>query len=185
MADLLNVLVHMRNKAVLVNGTVYQIDSNGIAKDVSDTDAEKLLRNRAWLRNDPEALREQEERRKALRDQFKQGGIQLITKQGDLIDPKAINELEDEKEATQAGAPDTQVVATSEDTPPPDPAGSTDMEGLDIEDQQAMDEWPDPHMGMKKPFLQHMARAYGLVFTPQTKKQELVEMITRAMYDET
>jgi hypothetical protein len=40
-------------------------------------------------------------------------------------------------------------------------------------------------MGMKKPFLQHMARAYGLQFTSQTKKQELVGMITKAMYDET
>lgn len=199
MVDLLNLLPHMKGKSVLVNGTQYQIDQDGIAHGVAQADADRLLHSKAWMRYDPESLKELEERRKAIRDEFKQGGIQLITRKGELIDPRAINEAEAKKQAEAVVDADDfpSMRSESESNPQPEPQPQPQPEsgldeplgpdpvGPDADGEQTSDEWPDPHMGMKKPFLQNMANAYGLQYTPQTKKQELVDMIMRAMYDET
>jgi len=47
MQKLKNSYRHMAGKAVLVNGTTYDIDENGVA-EVEDADAEKLLKGTAW-----------------------------------------------------------------------------------------------------------------------------------------
>lgn len=44
--DLLSLLPHMRGQTIRVNGTEYAIDERGLAKDVSEADAAKLLQNR-------------------------------------------------------------------------------------------------------------------------------------------
>jgi hypothetical protein len=203
MPDLLNLLVHMKNKAVLVNGTRYEIDQDGIARNVAEQDAGKLLQNKAWMNFDPEAIKEREERQKAIREEFKQSGIQLITRKGELIDPRKVNEAEDKKRAevesedfpsmrSEGSQPEPKLEPEPKPEPEPEPESEPesepvgpDLAGPDVDPQQTDDEWPDPHMGMKKPFLQNMANAYGLPYTHQTKKQELVDMIMRAMYDET
>ncbi len=45
--DLRNNLPHMVGKFVLVNGTRYKIDEEGVAKKIKDKDAVKLLLNKA------------------------------------------------------------------------------------------------------------------------------------------
>lgn len=66
---------------------------------------------------------------------------------------------------------------TQEETKKSEAAPETTDEGDE-------DEWPDPHMGMGKPQLQEIAKAYELTFTPKTTKQELIDMINTAMYDQ-
>lgn len=46
--DLKSSLKSKRGTAIKVNGTVYEIDGDGIAHDVSKEDAEKLLTNPNW-----------------------------------------------------------------------------------------------------------------------------------------
>ena len=49
MADLQNLQMHMRGKAVLVNGTLYAIgQKDGIARKVKPKDAKKLLLSKNW-----------------------------------------------------------------------------------------------------------------------------------------
>jgi len=45
---------HMRGKAVLVNGTIYPIDANGIADVPQQDDADKLLQADAWREYEPQ-----------------------------------------------------------------------------------------------------------------------------------
>lgn len=195
MADLVNLLRHMAGKGVLVNGTVYQLDDDGVVRDVPEADAAKLLLNKAWMEFTPEAAAQREERRKALRDQFKQeAGIQLLTRDGQLVDPKVVNEAQEKAEAKTPVARDYPSMRSEPHSPEVDagipleepmPPG---VEAATHEEKEALGaeaEWPDPEVGMKKAYLQDMANAYGVVFTPATKKHELVTMIMQAMYDET
>lgn len=46
--DLRNKLSHMQGMSVKVNGTRYHIGADGVARDVQDEDAKKLLQNDAW-----------------------------------------------------------------------------------------------------------------------------------------
>lgn len=40
-----NDLEHMRNQSILVNGHTYKMDGDGVARDVEQDDAKKLLGN--------------------------------------------------------------------------------------------------------------------------------------------
>lgn len=192
MADLVNLLRHMAGKSVLVNGTVYQIDPEGVVTDVADTDAAKLLQNKAWMEYDPEAEAKREERRKVLREQYKQekGGIQLLTREGELIDPHAVNKAQEKAERTkdypsmrsEPGSPEVDAGVPAEEPVAPEIEAATHEEKGTLGGDY---EWPDPDMSMKKAYLQDMAHAYGVKFNAQTKKQELVSKIMVAMYDET
>ena len=46
--DLRNKLTHMHGMSVNVNGTRYAILPDGVARDIKDDDAKKLLQNDAW-----------------------------------------------------------------------------------------------------------------------------------------
>jgi len=46
--DLRNKLTHMHGMSVNVNGTRYAILPDGVARDIKDDDAKKLLQNEAW-----------------------------------------------------------------------------------------------------------------------------------------
>jgi hypothetical protein len=94
----------MAGKAVLVNGHVYPIDQDGIVRDVPEADAAKLLRGKTWMEYDPEAEAKREERRKALREEYKGqlGGIQLLTRDGRLVDPREVNEAQEKAKAAAA-----------------------------------------------------------------------------------
>lgn len=58
--DLQNVLPHMANASVLVNGHEYKTDAHGIVRAVSDADAQKMLLNKsAWrIHVDRQAVQE-------------------------------------------------------------------------------------------------------------------------------
>lgn len=192
MADLVNLLDHMRGKGVLVNGTIYPIDAEGIAKNVSEEDAAKLLGSDKWMVYDPKAAAKREERRKLVREQFKQkrGSIQLIKKDGGLVDPE---EMKKAAEAEKAKAKAQELVKAQAAAEAKDEYPSMNAEEKAAPVEKATEaplasegdpnEWPDPDMTMAKPYLQDMAKAYGVTFKPQTKKQELVDLILKAMYD--
>jgi hypothetical protein len=190
MPDLVNLLDHMKGKGVCVNGTIYQIDAEGIARDVSDNDAQKLLASRNWMEYDPEAAEKRAERRKAIRDDFKKqrGGIQLIGRDGRVIDPEAeIKEAEKAKAKAMdpENLPSMQSESASQPTLEKSETKAVSKIPSEINkttDVELDEEWPDPHLGMKKPYLQEMARAYELEFEPKTTKQELIDMIMEAMY---
>lgn len=200
MADLVNLLKHMAGKSVLVNGAVYKIDQDGVVSDVLEADAAKLLQSKAWMEYDPEAAAKREERRKALREEYKQqaGGIQLLTRDGQLVDPHAINEAQEKVKAKAEGVDYPSMRPRKKKDAPhsPEVDAGVPLEGPTlpevgdaVHEEQATaagaDEWPDPTMEMTKSYLQDMANAYGLSFKPQTTKQELVTLIMTAMYDET
>lgn len=107
MPDLVNLLDHMKGKGVHCNGTTYPINEEGIARNVLDVDAGKLLKSRHWMLYDPEAASKREERRKAVREDFKRdrGGIQLIGNDGRVIDPKAEEAKAKAKAKAKAEAP--------------------------------------------------------------------------------
>jgi hypothetical protein len=46
--DLKNRHEHMRGKTVLVNGNRYQVEQDGVARNVDQADAKKLLQGEAW-----------------------------------------------------------------------------------------------------------------------------------------
>ena len=48
MPDLQNTLAHAANTTVTVNGTKYEIDGSGVARDVDPDDAKRLLKGTAW-----------------------------------------------------------------------------------------------------------------------------------------
>lgn len=49
--DLQNQLLHMRGKAIKVNGNTYELDDQGVARGVASEDAARLLKNKdAWKR---------------------------------------------------------------------------------------------------------------------------------------
>jgi hypothetical protein len=48
MADLKNLHTHMKGGRVCVNGTVYDIGMDSIARDVKPEDAKKMLKSKAW-----------------------------------------------------------------------------------------------------------------------------------------
>ena len=54
--DLENLLPHKRNTKVLVDGTIYEIDKDGVCRDVANEHAEKMLQNvDTWQEHDPKA----------------------------------------------------------------------------------------------------------------------------------
>jgi hypothetical protein len=90
--DLRNLLPHKANTKVLVNGTVYDIDKDGIAKDVKDEDAKKMLQSAHWdlaKGVKPKAAKSTEATKPltpAPKDKKERGdGIQLLDSSGDVV----------------------------------------------------------------------------------------------------
>lgn len=183
--DLYAIQAHMRNRGVMVNGTIYHVDGEGRITDVAEADAAKLLASKYWTAEKAgDAATTRAVRREAYKAQ-----VQLITRSGQVIEkpqqpeapaaspsnplaspPAPSAELEFPPMRAEPMAPSAAVAATE-----PDLTG----EG---EKTEAGEEWPDPTMTMPKAKLLEMAQAYGVANAAALTKAQLVAAINEAMY---
>jgi hypothetical protein len=195
MAKVITTLPHLRNETVIVNGSSYPIDSDGVAC-VTSADAAKLLQIQGWEDYSSEALAERAAKKQRIAAKFK---VTLKDDSGQPIDvappadnPPAEAQQDGAPEAEQAapvdppiGAPsgDQASVPKSEPDPQPSEPASADVHEQDADaEEEDPDEWPDPDVSMKKEYLIKMAKAYELEPKLSMNKQQLVDMITEAMY---
>lgn len=172
--DLQNALPHMRGKSIMVNGTTYVVDAHGVARDVADGDADKLLRrtNGAW--------------RVCIERQPVRGGEP--TPEPDRedttvpnVDASAVLAAQDQFEARKRGeanpapseaaegaAPTGQTVEKQEPTAPTEDAG-TEPGGPKL----------DPSMAIED--LRQMADAYQVTYTARTSKETLLKRLQEAL----
>lgn len=187
--DLLNLLDHKKNTKVLVNGTIYAIGPNGVAKGVKDDDAAKLLQNdRVWKNYDPKkaaALR-------AAAKKAAKGKMQLIgadgfipkeDKPGDPMDPNlAVYKRPDPTGPKPKETPQAPETAETKEEAAPEPEDE-DGETLEVAEAETDAEWPDPDESMDVGYLREMAEAYEVIFNVRTPKKTLVKRIHAAMYE--
>lgn len=165
--DLQNVLRHMRGKSVVVNGTRYQVDADGVAAGVSGNDASKLLLNQdAW--------------RPYIPPQNKRG----VTPKPNLKAEAKPKPVTVEPEVKPEVKPEVEPEAEPEPEVKPGPALELDPEvvepGVIPGEGQA---WPDPKEDMDPDYLRAMADAYGVAYRKNTTTKKLAESIFAAMYD--
>lgn len=195
MPDLLNVLEHKKNSKVLVNGTIYDIGPEGVAKDVADEDAMKLLQNdRVWKPHDPK-------RASALRAQARaegSGKMQLLDVSGDPVkvdvdkpgqpmDPTVdvyTRPPVDDPPAPDGPPPVPETAEASEDATEEvvDETEEEDMTKGEEEEGEEPAEWPDPKETMTVAQLHEIAEAYEVDVSDDPQKKILVKRIRKAMY---
>lgn len=200
--DLLNVLDHKKNTRVAVDGTVYEIGPDGVAKGVTEAHAAKLLQNvKVWKKHDPKrAAAVREQAKKELR-----GSMRLLDKNGNPVNPPpdtpgppADPMMEVYKRPPVDGpppVPDAEPVLEKSSSPQvedPEPSldslevPETDQASPETDQAQAEageEEWPDPDDSMDVEYLRQMASAYDVTFNARTSKQTLVKRINAAMYE--
>lgn len=200
MADLLNLLEHKKNTKVLVNGTVYDIGPDGVARNVAEPDAAKLLQNlRVWKIFDPKKA-------KALKAKAKKeakGKMQLLgadgpigmpDKPGDPMDPNLdvykrpdptanASETREQPEAIETAETKEEAEAEPEDESGESPQSKSNPPPAQSADSSLDNAWPDPNEDMDIEYLRDMAAAYEVVHNKRTPKKTLVSRIHAAMYE--
>jgi len=174
--DLQNLLPHKRGTRVLVDGTVYEIDKEGVCRDVPEDAATKLLQNvDAWEKYDPKAA---EAKVKARTEAAKARGakVKLLDAAGQ---PVNIDEPTKEVETAEADAKvaDDQA-AVEQAVEAAEQAKQTEWE---VPDEDG--EWPDPVPEMPMEYLKQMADAYEVSYAANIGAKTLIERIKDAMYE--
>jgi len=170
--DLQNLTLHMRGKSIKVNGRAYRLDAQGVARDVATEDAVRLLGNReVWQRyveRTPVA---------PLKAELKKA-VSLPPVSPPAPEPTKAEQL---PAATQelSGEPvePEQVEYLGGQRPSPDA-----LAGLDEDEEETTEEWPDPTEDMNIEYLRRMADAYEVRYTGRTGKPRLIKDIVEAMY---
>lgn len=161
--DLINLLPHKRNTAVTVNGHTYQIDREGVAKDIQKEDAAKLLQNvEAWRPWDGKTVAKAERPAGARIGLIGNNGEQVDTTKTDL--DAQTRAAQDQFEAKKRG----------EANPPP-----SEAEKFEVPEDG---DWPDPTDAMPIEYLRQMAEAYEVKHSAKTGKKDLIKKITAKMY---
>jgi len=159
--DLRNTLPHKANTKILVDGTVYDIDKEGIVHGISKEAAEKLLQNPVWTKSLASGKPEARTPKKA----EKPHKTVLLSENDELVEgQKALDE--EDKEEVEEGA-------------------EAEEEGVDEDDDEETsedDEWPDPTEDMDIEYLRQMADAYEVSYTARVGAATLVKRIKAAMY---
>ncbi len=171
MADLENVYDHKRNTQVLVNGHIYKVDENGVAKGVKKKDAAKLLQGRGWRLWNGVTLKERAQARRV-----KRMGVGLLRGDGTAVDTAAIP---DDDESTENAE-------NEEDpgNPGADEGGDSDEDTSDDPPKPAEgEEWPDPTEEMSMDYLKAMADAYEVKYASNIGPGTLIERLKESMYD--
>jgi hypothetical protein len=152
--DLQNMLHHMKGQSVSVLGHRIQIDETGLAKDVPQEAAARLLKNAdAWRQYQPPRAR--------------RGAAP--PKPGPAAKPPA----------PPAPAPEPEPEPELESAPAPEP----EPEDVVVEVIPGEGEdWPDPQESMSAEYLRKMADAYEVKYRKSTGKAKLVKAIHKAMY---
>ena len=154
------------NSFMLVNGTTYQIDKDGICKDINAEDTEKLLLNGEWTEDTevPNASNRATRPRMA---------SMLLTADGDAVEGQV--SPADQVEAKQAEKEADAAKEAPKDAPKDAPAKEVVPEDGE--------HWPDPAPEMQIDYLRKMADAYGVAYTPRLGAVKLCERIKKAMYE--
>lgn len=191
MVDLVNLLEHKRGTRVLVNGTVYDIGEDGIARGVANSDADKMLQNsRVWKIFDPKKVKIlREEAKKAARGKIQlvssEGLIEKADKPGDPMDPEMAiyNRPDPSPGSSQREAKPVPEIPESSKAQAAPEEEEEEVSGEPAEAAEEPAEWPDPDEAMDVEYLREMAEAYEVKFTARTGKKTLVRRIHAAMYE--
>jgi len=175
----------MAGKAVMCDGTTYQIDATGVANVTNADHARKLLTMSAWRacsgdesgpQKAPEKLPMPVPKAEAPGKPVEEPQEAGKDSQGEAADPTKGNAgfaTQEEADAAKAAGPMKAV----------DPAG-VPPPAADVPEGEGSTAWPDPEMTMNKSYLQEMATAYEVKFEDKTTKQQLVDDILKKMYDQ-
>jgi uncharacterized membrane protein len=187
MVDLVNLLEHKRGTRVLVNGTVYDIGEDGIARGVANSDADKMLQNsKVWKIFDANKVKIlRQEVKKASRGKMQlvssAGPVPRLDESGSPMDPDfASYERPDPAPKQQAKPAEPQAVPES---PKAEATEEEEVDGEQAETAGEVDDWPDPDEAMELDYLREMAEAYEVKFTARTGKKTLCRRIHAAMYE--
>lgn len=151
---------HMRGKGVLVNGTVYKIDSDGVAKDVAPQDAAKLLLcGNGW-----------EEDKKVGAKGKPAGKPGKTAKVPDIAPPIVNPPLLDKPKLFGGRLPEEEAPTAPDPEPTEPPVPEEEIEA--------------PSMRMTKAELHALADQYEVTYTDATTKRELLALLEEAMFEE-
>ena len=160
--DLRNTLKHKANTKVLVDGVVYDIDAEGIVRDLPDEAAEKLLQNNVWTKDiegPQKPVRAPVKRAMLLTDdETPVPGQKALVEDKEVA--KAVEEHEEEfLEEEEAEAPEEE------------------------EEEDSEEDWPEPSEDMDIEYLRQMAEAYEVTYNGRTGAATLVKRLKEAMYE--
>lgn len=168
-----NKLEHMREMAVLCNGTRYEIDERGVAEVEDEDDAKKLLSSSNWkVYREPADEKAPKAKKTKTKPETK--------KQAPPETPEDEESQEADEAAEQPDEPEGEGDGGAAEDEAPE--GDDEPEGEEGAEDDAS-EWPDPDVSMKKDYLQAMADAYEVEYEEKTTKAELVELIKAKMYE--
>ena len=154
--NLRNCLPHMRGESVKVGDTVYQIDENGVARDVAMEHAKQLLKNgAAW---------------------------QVHTERLPVAEPPVAEPPVAEPPEAEPTPPEETTEASEAAETTAEPGGGTDGTGL-LEEASAGTEWPDPSEDLGIEYLRQMAEAHDVKYSDRTSAKKLVKQLQKVMFD--
>lgn len=177
-----NLNEHMKGKGVLVNGTVYAINEQGLAEITKKEDAEKLLNSASWQIFDPKKAEARAARREALK---RQNRGRLLGANGQPIEDAT---KPDQGQGEVIAAVDQhEAEAVGEANPPPSEQQEEEVVGLAEGDPPVPGEdgdWPDPTEEMSLEYLKLMADAYEIEYGARIGKEKLLERLKAEMYED-
>lgn len=170
--DLRSKYGHMRSGKVLVNGTCYHVDADGLVHGVTDLDAAKLLSVAGWEAQDGRAA--------------------------PVVVPEArkVPDLRPTMIRTAAPAPKSELPGgdpwpTDDGDDEDGPAAVPEKPGPRLEPQPVAElrpaeaeKIPEPSMALSKAQLQGLADRYGVAYEAATTKRQLVDLLVAAMFEE-
>lgn len=182
MPDLLNTLPYKQNTSVYVNGTIYDIDSLGVCRDVEDEDANKLLQGKAWELWDGSDPTETLKKAKAERRRKLKAGHEFAE------DRNIDKEIEQRVAAELRRRGIDPTVAVEKVIEAPDGKSDDDnplagASGVIYEVPAEGAEWPDVTDDMPIAYLKKCADAYEVGYAPNIGAGTLIERLKKEMYE--
>jgi hypothetical protein len=160
--DIQNSLAHMKGQVISIDGRAYQLDAEGIVREMPDADAQQLLQNKGtpW---------------------------HVLIERKPVIAAKVASPVPPAKVAEVKPVVEVKPVEPPKPVPEPEPIvkGDTKKEIKLTEEKipVAGEEWPDPTTKMSLPYLKKMADAYKIKYKGDVLKPNLVKKILAAMYE--
>jgi len=154
---------HKAGKAMMVNGNVYQVGPDCVARDVKQEDAEVLLQNTSWMDESKRPVGPSDDV-KAKREAWKA--------------EQAAKAAERPSQDATKPSIEPMLIAAEERKLAPEPKSDPEPE------VETEDEWPDPSEDLDIEKLREMADAYEVEYGDRTTKKTLVNKLTKVMYEE-
>lgn len=165
-----NVLPHAVNTAVLVNGTIYNIDANGNAEVGKAEDAKKLLSGTAWKLAGAGAKIE----KPVVVVPVKAAKIELLGNDGLPVSQTPAVKLE--KQADKGKGKGKEQKATKSESKKVEDAEDP---GIPAKGEP----WPDPLPTYSMEWLTKCAKAYKVKLSKGASKKDICTLLVEAMYE--